>query len=81
MKYKIKFTIEAGSEDEDGDFLFTTATLPFVPTPGTKLVVLPGDDYRKVDEVFWSKKDGIEVYLEFSAWSVKEMKKVGWKIG
>lgn len=77
---KIKFHIDAGAGEEMAECMTFTTRMPFVPHKGMMIVAMPGDDFRKVELVYWSKAYGVEVFLEDSHWKISAMKKLGWRI-
>lgn len=77
--YKVKFTVEVPTKGCDGVLLECSALLPFLPVAGMQIVAIAGDDYRKIEEVYWSDKDGFEAFLEFAEFAKpKVLKKLGW---
>ncbi|MGV3661341.1 MAG: hypothetical protein ACO1TE_14225 [Prosthecobacter sp.] len=63
-----------------GADMLVTAEIPFVPHVGMHLIVVPGDDYREVEEVYWSASDGVSVYFKFDEDAVlKDLVKLGWE--
>lgn len=76
-KFKIQFFL-----DGDGFNLSTTKTLPFLPQIGMQIQVLKGDDFRKVDDVYWAKELGFQIFLEDEeTLSKKVLLEMGWKEG
>ena len=52
-----------------------------MPTLGMHVEVIEGDDFRKVHDIYWSKKDGYEIYFEpEDMWTVEELQTVGWEV-
>lgn len=65
----------------DGANLQRTATLPFLPRIGDMLSVDEGGDFLEVEQVFWSRDEGIEVWFKFldDVDEAERMRKRGWK--
>jgi hypothetical protein len=79
MKFEVEIPIKPRGKI-DGAFLRCRARLPFIPQRGMFLVVLEGDDYRKVESVYWSKSDGFVVNFAFDEGaSLKHLTTLGWK--
>jgi len=84
--FKINFRIQiadvADKSEVDGLDMSCTAELPFIPRVGDKISACAGDDFREVENIYWSAKDGFEVFFVFEAVSgvqIVLMKKRGWK--
>lgn len=74
-KIKVKFTVEVPTSGIKGELMEVRATMPFVPQPEMMIIAVPGDDYRKVDQVYYSAADGLEVFFEEAHQTFKQMKK------
>jgi hypothetical protein len=76
-KFKITFRVDA-----DGENFHATKTLRFLPQIGMQLVIFDGDNFRKVDAVYWHPVTGFEVYFEEDEFfKAKDMPKIGWRVG
>ena len=64
----------------DGVIVTLNGELPFIPTIGMFLTAIPDDDYRQVEGVYWSQKDGLTVFFKFDEHAkLSRLKKLGWK--
>jgi hypothetical protein len=76
---KVTFFIEVGTSGVNGRNLRAQATMPFPPAAGMKVIARPGDEYREVEEVYWSEAEGTLAFLKFAESGYRQMKKVGWE--
>jgi sporulation-control protein spo0M len=53
--------------------------IPFVPVAGLMMCPVDGDNYRKVESVYWKPDVGLEVFFEFEATPIiQDMLALGW---
>jgi hypothetical protein len=80
---KIRFRMEVAIKPRNGIEAVDMSLwgrVPFVPTPGMMLMAVSGDDFRKVDDVYWSDAGGFEVFFEAEETAnPKTLKKLGWR--
>lgn len=75
----VTFHIEVAAGARESVCLRLSGRLPFMPQVGMMIVAVKGDDFREVEEVYWSAESGLEVYFVFEDASVAgTMKQIGW---
>jgi hypothetical protein len=77
--YAVEYFVEVELGGSAGINLTCDGMIPFVPSAGMMLVAIEGDDFRKVEEVYWKPGEPLRVFFKFekcrrSRW----MKKLGW---
>ena len=76
---KVTYRIEVPAGKTSGVCMKRIGSLPFVPAPGTMIVAFRGDDFREVEQVYWSLQGGFEVYFKFEKYNrVTTLRKIGW---
>jgi hypothetical protein len=76
---KATFFIEVATTGANGVNLKFTRKIPFVPCEGFMMTVAPGDDHRRVESVYWSEEDGLQIFFEFEeGYKPKLLKTFGW---
>ena len=77
MKTKYKFKVHC---DCDGENFCTVVALPFIPQIGMMMAVISGDNFRRVDDVYWDPIEGFEMYFEDEeTCRTKQMLEFGWE--
>jgi hypothetical protein len=77
----VNYQLEVQTKGINGVDLKCVSTIPFVPQIGMWLIATGGDDYRKVESVYWSPEDGLQVFFEFDELAkLKSLLKLGWLV-
>lgn len=79
-EFLVAFMVEVATTEHDSITMTLDGRMPFPPMIGMHITAVEGDDYRKVEEVYWDKAEGLSVWFVFeerekSAW----MEELGWK--
>lgn len=84
--YSIRFFLEVAGRGVSGHNVQIDQVLPFIPTPGMQVIAVKGDDYRLVEQVFWTGTYGsnglpkFECFLGFEDKpEFRRLLKLGWK--
>ena len=81
---EVTFHLEAAIKPKgkiNGVNLIIKAQMPIVPTVGMQVAAVDGDDFRKIEELYWSPAEGLVAYLEFeeNEHMFPVLRDLGWK--
>lgn len=81
VKFCLEVPVKPSAHDGcDGVNVAYRTRIPFVMQPGFMVVAAPGDDFRKVESVYWDEAEGLVIFLAFDENAkLNRLKKCGWQ--
>jgi hypothetical protein len=80
VRFDLEVPIKRKRSGIDGVILCYRAAMPFVPSIGMKIIVMPGDDYRSIEEIYWGANEGMIAHLQYDeSADIAFLEKLGWR--